>query len=200
MIGSLRGTLLRNAPPYLLVEVNGVGYEVEAPVATCTALPPVGEEVQLCTHLSVREDQQTLYGFGSETERGLFRNLLKVNGVGAKLALTVLSGMSVDGFARCVQEEDTASLVKLPGVGRKTAERLIVEMRDRIEVDGAPGAVPATSDAKGSNGVVASEVLNALMSLGYKPAEARRMIESVPDGTQDVSDLLRAALRQAASR
>jgi Holliday junction DNA helicase RuvA len=199
VIGSLRGLLVRKAPPHLLVEVNGVGYELEVPVATCAQLPEVGDEIWLCTHLSVREDQHTLYGFANENERALFRNLLKVNGVGAKLALTVLSGMSVEGFARCVQEEDTASLVQLPGVGRKTAERLIVEMRDRIEADSSLPPMEALGDAARSKNSAETEALHALLSLGYKPAEARRMLDSVVADGIDAAELLRAALRGAGS-
>ncbi len=148
MIGFLRGVLAHKAPPFLLIDVNGVGYELEVPMSTVFRLPDLGSRVELRTHLVVREDAQTLFGFSTEEERGLFRNLLKVNGVGAKLALTILSGISVDGFAQCVRNEDKATLVRLPGVGRKTAERLILDMRDRIDAapPGAPG-VPVTAVA-----------------------------------------------------
>jgi len=133
MIGFLRGILTVKAPPSLVIDVNGVGYELEAPMSTCFALPDIGDNIQIVTHLVVREDQHTLYGFATEAERKLFRDLLKVNRVGAKLALGILSGISVEGFIRCVQDEDQTALSKLPGVGRKTAERLILDMRDRID-------------------------------------------------------------------
>ena len=133
MIGRLRGILAEKKPPYLLLDVNGVGYELEAPMGTIFQLPEVGAEVTLHTHLAVRDDAHLLFAFATEAERTLFRTLIKVNGVGAKLALTILSGISADDFARCVQESDTASLVRLPGVGKKTAERLVVEMRDRLD-------------------------------------------------------------------
>jgi Holliday junction DNA helicase RuvA len=132
MIGFVRGKLVAKLPPTLVVDVNGLGYEIEAPMSTCFALPDPGVDVHLVTHLVVREDQHTLYGFLTEQERSLFRNLLKVNRVGAKLALGILSGISVSGFIRCVQEEDHAALAKLPGVGKKTAERLVIDMRDKV--------------------------------------------------------------------
>ena len=138
MIGFLRGVLAHKEPPFLLIDVGGVGYEVEAPMSTCFRLPATGEKVQLCTHLLIREDHHTLFGFSTEVERRLFRDLLKVSGVGAKTALGVLSGLSVEAFIRCVETDDVASLVRLPGVGRKTAERLIIEMRDRFHA-GAHG-------------------------------------------------------------
>jgi Holliday junction DNA helicase RuvA len=199
VIGFLRGTLIQKEPPLLVVDVQGVGYEVEAPLSTCFGLPDVGQPVQLRTHLVIREDQHTLFGFATEAERRLFRELLKVSGVGAKLALGVLSGISVDGFVRCIETEDTASLVRLPGIGRKTAERLVVEMRDRVNgarsVAGAgPGPVPvAGGDAR-------NEALNALVALGYKPPEARRMLDRVPDEGQGTEELLRAVLRAAAPK
>ncbi|MEE4185106.1 MAG: Holliday junction branch migration protein RuvA, partial [Gammaproteobacteria bacterium] len=138
MIGFIRGRLVSSRAPTLIVDVNGIGYEIEAPLSTCLELPPVGSEVQLTTHLLVREDQHTLYGFGSEPERQLFRDLLKVNRVGAKLALGILSSMSVGMFAACVQREDVTALAKLPGVGKKTAERLIMDMRDRVAAETSP--------------------------------------------------------------
>ncbi|MDX1697365.1 MAG: Holliday junction branch migration protein RuvA, partial [Thiohalobacterales bacterium] len=138
MIGLLRGRILSRQPPQLLLDVEGVGYEIDAPMTTFYNLPGVGEEVTLYTHLAVREDAHTLYGFINTADRDLFRSLLRVNGVGAKLALTILSGMDGPSFARCVQESDTAALVRLPGVGKKTAERLIIELRDRLD------AVPPT--------------------------------------------------------
>lgn len=193
MIGSLRGLLAFKAPPVLVVDVQGVGYEVEAPMSTCFLLPAVGESVQLCTHLVVREDQHTLYGFATEAERRLFRDLLRVSGVGAKTALGVLSGMSVDAFVRCIQMDDSASLVRLPGIGRKTAERLIVEMRDRVD---HPALVSRVSGA-GPPADPRALALDALVALGYKAPEARRMLDRIPADGQSTEDLLRAVLRMA---
>ncbi len=193
MIGFLRGILEHKEPPFLVVEVGGIGYEVMAPLSTCFRLPDVGQPVYLRTHLLVREDQHTLFGFSTETERRLFRDLLKVSGVGAKTALGVLSGLTVDAFARAVETDDVASLVRLPGIGRKTAERLIIEMRDRVPglasvIDGRP-AVPAEPRA---------EALDALVALGYKAPEARRMLDRVPESVTSIEELLRAVLRSAA--
>lgn len=198
MIGFLRGVLAHKAPPFLVVDVNGVGYEVEAPMSTCFRLPSAGEDIQLLTHLVVREDHQALFGFATDEERSLFRELLKVSGVGARLALTILSGISVEGFVRCVQEEDKAALVRLPGVGRKTAERLIVDMRDRIgeQAGGVSGGLSAPGDG---GGVAAhGEAFNALTALGYKPAEARRMLDTVTAEGLSTEEILRSVLQQAA--
>jgi Holliday junction DNA helicase RuvA len=200
MIGRLRGTLAQKQPPLLLVDVGGVGYEVEAPMSTFYQLPAVGEAVVLYTHLVVREDAHLLFGFASESERRLFRTLIKVNGVGAKLALTILSGISADEFARCVQDNDTAALVRLPGVGKKTAERLIVEMRDRLaDWEGAvalPGAVPAPSAAAPAQDET-RDAISALVSLGYKPPEASRLVSKVETEGLSSEEIIRAALKQA---
>lgn len=198
MIGFLRGILAHKEPPFLLVDVNGVGYELEVPMSTVFRLPDLGSQVELRTHLVVREDAQTLFGFSTEDERSLFRGLLKVNGVGAKLALTILSGISVDGFAQCVRNEDKAMLVRLPGVGRKTAERLILDMRDRIDAAvpaGLNGGAPLSVD--GSTAPRA-EAFNALVSLGYKPGEAQKMLDGVTTEGQKTEDILRQVLRSAA--
>lgn len=195
MIGFVHGILVSKEPPTLVVDVNGLGYEVEAPMSTCLELPACGAEVRLVTHLVVREDQHTLYGFATEAERRLFRNLLKVNRVGARLALGILSGISVEGFILCVQTEDTAQLARLPGVGRKTAERLIIDMRDKLVtqptalVNGQPAATP---DAP------RQEAYTALTALGYKPAEARRMLDDVDAALHTTEDILRHVLRSAA--
>jgi len=199
MIGRLRGILAEKKPPYLLLDVNGVGYELEAPMGTIFQLPEVGAEVTLHTHLTVREDAHLLFAFATEAERTLFRTLIKVNGVGAKLALTILSGISADDFARCVHDNDTASLVRLPGVGKKTAERLIVEMKDRLDdwqpapvlAGGgvAPVAVPAADAVK--------DAISALVALGYKPPEASRLISKLDTEGQDSEAIIRAALKQA---
>lgn len=197
MIGFLRGRLARKEPPSLIVDVNGVGYEVEAPMSTVFRLPGIGDEVQLQTHLVVREDQQTLYGFATDSERRLFRALLKVSGVGAKMALTILSGISVEDFAACVQSEDKAALTRLPGVGRKTAERLIVEMRDRLE-SGLAVSLPGAAASGEPGDAPRAEAFNALISLGYKPPEARRMLDSVSRDAATTEEILRRVLRAAA--
>jgi len=190
MIGSLRGTILAKRPPMLLVEVAGVGYELEAPLSTFLALPAVGAQVLIHTHLVVRDDAHLLYGFAGEDERRLFRMLLKVNGVGPKLALAVLSGSTVEAFARCIAEGDAAQLTRLPGIGRKTAERLIVEMRDRL-------AIEAAETAPGPAGA-AAEATSALIALGYRPAEAGRMVREVASGEPATAeDLIRRALQRA---
>ncbi len=201
MIGRLRGILAEKRPPQLLVDVNGVGYEVEAPMGTIFQLPDTGAEVTLFTHLVVREDAQLLYGFHSEAERGLFRSLLKVNGVGAKLALAILSGISADDFARCVQENDSAALVRLPGIGKKTAERLIIEMRDRLDdwqpAPLLPGAAPAPQALARDE---QKDAVSALIALGYKPPEASRLVSAVAEEGMDSEALIRAALKAAVSR
>ena len=193
MIGRLRGTLISKQPPWLMVEVGGVGYELEAPMSTFLNLPPVGETVHLITHLVVREDAHILYGFATEEERRLFRNLLKVSGVGPKIALGVLSGMSVAGFTRCVLAEDVAMLTRIPGIGRKTAERLIIEMRDRVN------AMPAAPGLPGrpSGGDPQSEAFDALVALQYKPAEASRLLKGIEVGTHSTEELIRLALQGA---
>ncbi len=199
MIGFLRGVLMDKRPPQLLLDVQGVGYELEAPMSTFYALPEVGSEASLYTHLVVREDAHTLFAFGSDAERSLFRNLIKVNGVGAKLALTLLSGMSVADFARCVNGEDAAALVRLPGIGRKTAERLIIELRDRLPQTGAVaslGIEPGCGHVQGQTAPV-QEALSALIALGYKPPEASRMVRAVEDTDLSSEDIIRKALRAA---
>ncbi|MCG7598501.1 Holliday junction branch migration protein RuvA [Halomonas sp. McH1-25] len=195
MIGRLRGTLIEKQPPWLVVDVGGVGYELEASMNTLLALPGLGETVQLFTHLSIREDAHLLYGFHKEPERALFRALIKVNGVGPKLALAILSGMEQEQFIRCVMEDDVKALTRLPGVGKKTAERLIVEMRDRFphwsaetqgELTSLPPGVPATSDPL-------ADAEAALISLGYKPAEASRMLSGL-EANQSTEALIKSAL------
>jgi Holliday junction DNA helicase RuvA len=197
VIGFVRGKLAHKEPPHLLVDVNGVGYELEAPMSTIFQLPAVGGEVQLRTHLLIRDDQQTLFGFATEEERRLFRNLLKVSGVGGKMALTILSGISVEGFVRCVQTEDKTALTRLPGVGRKTAERLILDMRDRIEAGGV-GAFSGPGGLAGDVAVPEAEAFNALVSLGYKPAEVRKMLDKVTTEGRSTEEILRTVLKSAA--
>jgi holliday junction DNA helicase RuvA len=194
MIGSIRGRIASKTPPQLLVEVGGVGYEIEAPMSTFFLLPSVGEEVLLLTHLVVREDAHILYGFGTHDERRLFRSLIKVSGVGPKIALALLSGINVEAFAMCVQNQDIAALTKVPGIGRKTAERLVVEMKDRL---GPPSetVVNAVAGPPGAN--PEAEAFGALVALGYKPAEATRLLKAAGPGTHSTEELIRRALQGA---
>ena len=199
MIGRIRGKLLEKQAPELLVDVNGVGYEIHAPMTTIYQLPALGENVELFTHLIVREDAHLLYGFASQQDRALFRALIKVNGVGPKLALTILSGMDVADFVRCVRDGDTVGLVKLPGVGKKTAERLLIEMRDRLRDWHADGVAVSEGTAQLStreNDYVL-EAESALITLGYKPQEATRMIAAVKNEGMTSEALIRAALKKA---
>ncbi|HEC60172.1 hypothetical protein LCGC14_1285970 [marine sediment metagenome] len=196
MIGRLRGIILEKQAPDLVLDVQGVGYEVAAPMSTFCSLPAINEEVSLFTHLVVREDAQLLYGFATTRERLLFRSLLKVNGVGAKLALTILSGSDVDDFSRSVQEGDADSLTRLPGVGKKTAERLIIEMRDRLkDISGAMGLKPVVSAAASLAGAK-DEAIEALISLGYKPIEADKMIRTLASDGLTTEELIRMALQR----
>lgn len=190
MIGRLRGTLAEKRPPCMLVDVAGVGYELQAPLSTFDAMPAEGKTVALLTHLLVREDALQLYGFATAEERALFRGLLKVSGVGAKLALAVLSGMSVRRFHQCIRDGDVSALIKLPGVGRKTAERLMLELRDRMRDWPAEGGGRAHAGA-------AEEAFEALVALGYKPNEAGRMLEGLEAQGKASEVLLREALRRA---
>jgi holliday junction DNA helicase RuvA len=193
MIGSVRGRITWKAPPQLMVEIQGIGYELEAPMSTFFHLPGLGEEVRLLTHLVIREDAHVLYAFATEEERRLFRSLIKVSGVGPKIALALLSGISVEAFAQCVQHEDATALTRIPGIGRKTAERLIIEMRDRLAAQeiaaGRPGAGAAASPE--------SEAYDALIALGYRPAEAARLLKAAGPGTQSTEELIRRALQGA---
>lgn len=193
MIGSLRGRLAGKMPPHVLVECGGVGYELETPMSTFFGLPDTGKEVFLHTHLVVREDAHVLFGFSTVEEKQLFRALLRVSGVGARIALAVLSAMSVRDFERCVRHEDTAMLTKVPGIGRKTAERLIIEMRDRLG-KGAP--VPATAGRLAASDA-RSEAFDALVALGYKPAEVNRLLGDIEVAGKSAEDIIRLALRQA---
>lgn len=198
MIGFLRGKLIHKAPPQLLLDVHGVGYEVEAPMTTFYDLPALGEEIKLHTHLVIREDAHILFGFASETERMLFRTLIKVNGVGPKLALTILSGQSVEEFYRCVDDHDVKGLVRLPGVGQKTAERLIIEMRGRLpalSVSSANGRENASAVNMAGN--AKQEAVSALCALGYKPPDASRMVQAIATEDKTCEDIIRLALRGA---
>ena len=196
MIGSLHGRIAAKAPPQLLLDVGGVGYEIEAPMSTFFHLPAVGHEVRLLTHLVVREDAHVLYAFGTEQERRLFRSLLKVSGVGPRIALGVLSGISVEGFLECIAAQDTDPLVRLPGVGKKTAERLLIEMRDRVKE--LSGPEPRTGAAIAGASGPQSEAYGALIALGYRPAEAGKLLKSVAEEGASTEELIRRALRAAA--
>ncbi len=193
MIGSLRGQLIAKQAPLIIVECAGVGYEVETPMSTFLELPAVGTEIFLHTHLLVRDDAHSLFGFSTQAEKVLFRLLLKVSGVGAKMSLAILSGMGVGDFERCVRYEDTAMLVKIPGVGKKTAERLIIEMRDKIEQSPAQAimakAGKVVTDSR-------SEAIDALVALGYRPAEVKRLLARLDIEDKSAEDIIRLALRQ----
>ena len=200
MIGRLCGKIIQKQPPQLLIDVQGVGYEVDASMSTFYQLPDLGLEVTLHTHMVVREDAQLLYGFATESERSLFRNLIKINGVGPKLALTILSGMSADEFIACILEGDAAALVRMPGIGKKTAERLIIELRDRLK-DNIPQGSATPSLAMSSNGSSnspVSEAVSALVALGYKSQEASRMVRSINVEGLDTQDIIRLSLKGAA--
>jgi holliday junction DNA helicase RuvA len=200
MIGSLSGLLAFRSPPHLLLEVGGVGYEVEAPMSTFYSLPPVGQTTRLLTHLVVREDAHVLYGFATLQERALFRSLLKVSGVGPRIALAILSGVTAAAFAQAVRSEDTGSLTRIPGVGRKIAERLIVEMRDRLEDPGLLATVAVLgADAQRLQPGAQAEAYSALVALGYKPLEATRLLKGLgrDSDTLPTEELIRRALQGA---
>ena len=194
MIGRLQGKLVVKQPPFLLLNVNGVGYEVEAPMSTFYELPEIGADVLLHTHLLVREDAHILYGFHREDERRLFRSLLKISGVGGKMALAILSGMSTQDFFRCVQYDDHAALTRIPGVGKKTAQRLVIEIKDKLDI-------PEQGSARAAQGLApaamtpADEAVSALVALGYKPADAARMVKAVAGEDVSSEALIRAALQ-----
>ena len=193
MIGRLKGVLVHKQPPWLVVDVNGVGYELEAPMSTFYDLPDIGREVALFTHYAQKEDSVSLYGFLREGERRLFRDVQKVSGIGAKIALAVLSGASVEEFARLLQTGDVAALTRIPGIGKKTAERMVVELRDRAAdfgIGGGPLAGTVAGDA-------ASEAIAALQQLGYKPVEAARMARDATAAGDDSAAIIRKALQSA---
>ena len=193
MIGFLKGVLVAKRPPRITLEVGGIGYEVEAPMSTFYRLPQIGEPLTLVTHLVIREDAHVLYGFSSEAERSLFRALLKITGVGARIGLAVLSGMTVEGFRDCVVNKDLDSLIRVPGIGRKTAERLLVELADRLpppaDAAGAGAGVRASAGAQ-------SEAQGALLALGYKPAEVVKMLANLDAARLTTEELIREALRR----
>ena len=198
MIGRLQGEIIDKQPPHLLLDVKGVGYELEAPMSTFYELPDCGEYVMLYTHLLVRDDAHTLYAFKHPQDRSLFRNLLKVNGVGAKMALAILSGMDVQAFTNCIHVGDADSLIRLPGVGRKTAERLIIDMRDRLDKTSVSSV---SSNGNGSTRTQSpiEDAVSALISLGYKPNDASRMVSKVETQDQSSEDIIRHALKSSLS-
>jgi Holliday junction DNA helicase RuvA len=196
MIGRLRGILASKQPPWLVIDVNGVGYELEAPMSTFYELPETGREVVLSIHYAVREDTVALYGFHRESERLLFRTLLKVSGIGAKTALAILSGAGVDEFARLVQAGDVAALTRIPGIGKKTAERIIVELRDRV-AGIASGVPPFAGSGAPVPADPVSEATVALQSLGYKPAEVTRLVAKVAEPGDTAEAIIRKALKAA---
>jgi holliday junction DNA helicase RuvA len=192
MIASLHGLLIEKSPPRIVLEVAGVGYDIEVPMSTFYGLPATGAALRLLIHQVVREDALLLYGFASDGERSVFRHLLKVSGVGPRIALAILSGISIEAFAQLVHAEDVAALTRIPGVGRKTAERLLVEMRDKLSLPQSPAASPETDwDA------AQAEALTALLALGYKPAEASRLIKLVDAQAQSTEEIIRGALQYA---
>ena len=194
MIGRLRGEIVLKQPPFLMLDVNGVGYEIEAPMSTFYELPEVGEQIVLHTHLMIRDDAHVLYAFFQEQERLLFRALLKISGVGGKMALAILSGMNAGEFSLCIQNEDVTALVRIPGVGKKTAQRLIIEMKDKLVVTGsAPTSSVAAHAAVQAS--PSSEAVSALVALGYRPVEASRLVKSVEAEGLGSEELIRAALQ-----
>ncbi|MBK9131524.1 MAG: Holliday junction branch migration protein RuvA [Gammaproteobacteria bacterium] len=199
MIGRLRGTLVQRQVPFLLLDVNGVGYEVEATMSTFDDLPALGAECVVYTHLIVRDDAHLLYGFADLGERALFRELIKVNGVGARMAMNVLSAMPVGEFARCIHDNDAAALTRVPGIGKKSAERLIVEMRDRLK-DDAPESTPLAAVARlpGAPADPVHDAVSALAALGYKPHEASRMVRAIDVAGKNSEEIIRSALQSAA--
>ena len=193
MIGRLKGILIHKQPPWLVIDVHGVGYELEAPMSTFYDLPEAGREVVLFTHYAQKEDSVSLYGFLRDAERRLFRDVQKVSGIGAKIALAVLSGASVDEFARLIQTGDITALTRIPGIGKKTAERMVVELRDRAAdfvTGGATSSLGIGADAQ-------SEATSALQQLGYKPAEAARMARDAAGAGDDAAAIIRKALQSA---
>ncbi len=190
MIGFLRGKIVLKAPPLVVLDVNGVGYEIEAPMTVFYNLPEVGAEITLQTHLVVREDAHSLFGFSTDADKTLFKTLIKISGVGAKLALTILSGQTAEQFHICVQNNDTAALVKLPGVGKKTAERLVMELRDKL---------PKLENTQSFTNVgnAREEAISALCSLGYKPLDASRMVSAIQPEGKSCETIIRLALQSA---
>ena len=192
MIGFLEGIIVLKQPPIILMNVNGVGYEIESPMTVFYDLPPIGEKIMLHTHLQVREDAHKLYGFASMFDRDMFRTLLKVSGVGPKVALAILSGLTAHEFQQCIADSDIVLLTRVPGIGKKTAERLIIEMRDRIDITSCDGNVSVTGTDAGNS---VQDAISALAALGYKSADAARAVRAVNDSNASGEELIRAALK-----
>jgi len=199
MIGRLSGEIIFKKPPQILIDVNGVGYEVEAPMTTFYQLPDAGHKVTLLTHMVVREDAQLLYGFASEAERSMFRLLIRINGVGPKLGVTILSGITSTELSRCVTENDVSTLVKLPGVGKKTAERLVIELKDRLK-EFAPISTETSPDILVAEQLHSprEDAICALVALGYKSQEANRMVKNVDNDVVNSEEIIRLALQTMA--
>jgi len=198
MIGRLTGFLLEKQPPHILLDVHGVGYELDAPMSTFYRLPALGESVTLHTHMVVREDAQLLYAFAEKRERELFRELIRLNGVGPKLALALMSGLEADELIRAVQAQDTSALVRVPGVGKKTAERLLIELRDRFKAwEALPGSLKPLASGGGVAAAASqsSDAVSALIALGYKPQEASRAVAAVEEEGMSSEELIRRALK-----
>ncbi len=189
MIGRITGTLIDKTPPTICVDVNGVGYEIDVPMSTLYNLPDTGHKVTLFTHLSIREDAHNLFGFGTSKERATFRALIKVSGIGARMALAILSGMSAEELALAISKQETGRLIKIPGIGKKTAERLLLELRDKLGTDLVSGAAPVSSNQ--------DDILNALMALGYSAAESATAVKKLPDNLE-VAEGIRQALKSLA--
>lgn len=200
MIGQIRGIIREKQPPQLLIDVQGIGYEIDAPMGTFYQLPEVGQEVTLFTHFVVREDAQLLYGFYTRDERLLFRALLKVNGIGPRSALTILSSTAPEEFVRCVLNNDTATLVRVPGIGKKTAERLVIEMRDKLsdwyQLKPVDGVAPLKADQASGRHQTLQDAISALVALGYKQQEANRAVAKIDDGTATSEEIIRRSLRE----
>lgn len=195
MIGKLNGKLVEKRPPVIVIECHGVGYEVEAPMSTFYELPDIGEDVVVCTHLAIRDDAHLLYGFLTESERKLFRALIKINGVGTKMALVILSGMSVNDFSNCVRSEDWASLVSLPGIGRKTAERLVLDMKDKIDK-----ILPDRDIGSSSQSSIVDDAVSALASLGYKRQDAEKYVDNLDSNFSTSEEIIREVLKNVLVR
>lgn len=198
MIGFLKGTLIEKTPPQLIVDVSGVGYEVDVPMTTLYRLPAVGQPVSLHTHMVVREDAQLLYGFFDKTDREFFRELIRVNGVGPKMALAIMSGLEVSELVRCVQAQETTALVKIPGIGKKTAERLLVELKDRFKAWETMPSISGLVEATGAPPIVSNQVsdaVSALIALGFKAAEAKKAVDGIAEPDLTSEELIKKALK-----
>ncbi|HCU89092.1 MAG TPA: Holliday junction branch migration protein RuvA [Gammaproteobacteria bacterium] len=197
MISRIQGILIEKRPPWLVVDCNGVGYELEAPMTTVWTLPELNKTVTILTHLIVRDDAHLLFGFATEAERNLFRSLIKVSGIGSKVALAILSGIESKEFVQCVHESNAARLTALPGIGKKTAERLIVEMRDRVG-DWAPANLNAMAAPSAPAGNAVNDAISGLIALGYKPPEASRLVLELDGNDKSSEEIIREVLRRLA--